>query len=61
MCDTCHDKRYLIVERADGREAIERCDACALDITDAGAAILAARDGYLTALAYPFTMTKGTK
>jgi hypothetical protein len=45
MCLICSEKSYVVVERDDGRKAIERCDNCAGSLSDQRAAILARHDG----------------
>jgi hypothetical protein len=51
-CIACGDKQYLISVQDDGRQAIERCDACAYfgdddprTLSDTDAAKLARDDG----------------
>jgi hypothetical protein len=57
-CEACENKRYLIATRDDGREAVERCDACcADDVTDVEAATLARADGILCSTTYPCVLT----
>ena len=53
-CEVCHDKRYLIMKRDDGRYAVERCDNCAVDyLNDEQAAARARKDGVRCAHQYP--------
>lgn len=55
MCGVCKGKRYLLVERSSGAQAIERCDACQREkLSDMDAAVLAQADGIkCDASAYP--------
>jgi hypothetical protein len=59
-CNDCKNKRYVVVERADGSKIIERCDACSQGtpfmLTDADAAMKALQDGYPTTDTYPFVV-----
>jgi hypothetical protein len=53
-CSICKGKAYLVCQRDDGREAVERCDACADGVlSDEQAAVLARRDGIDCEEAYP--------
>jgi hypothetical protein len=53
-CTTCNGQTYLVRERDDGRQAIERCDACAAGVlSDEQAAILARHDGIQCSERYP--------
>jgi len=56
-CTICNDKRYLICERSDGRKAVERCDACAPQWSDAHAAYVARMNGIACEAKYPCYLT----
>ncbi len=52
-CRVCSGYHYLIATRIDDRLAVERCDACSLDLNDTQAADLARRDGIECESDYP--------
>ena len=60
LCPACGGKAYFVAERSDGREAIERCDVCAVDVlSDEQAAVLARHDGIACEETYPCYLIKG--
>lgn len=61
MCEVCSGKVYLIAERDDGRRAVERCDACAGNLSDEQAAILARYDGIPAAEEHPHVVPESFK
>jgi hypothetical protein len=59
-CLVCNDKRYIIAERDDGREAVEACDACNSNNTDEQAALSARADGIDCDRIYPCVVRRTT-
>lgn len=54
MCGVCNGNSYIVCNRSDGRQAIERCDACSSSfLSDEQAAALARRDGIECDDTYP--------
>jgi len=59
VCAVCNDAHYLICERDDGCDAVERCDACSDNFSDEEAAVWARIDGVKCALRYPCYVVDG--